>query len=136
MEELICDYETASTKGGKFCKHSYRNNENPWPPPCNNFNNRSCPYAYICDDCVGHCQEVIEEQKIARAKKKSKTKDNDQTPEKIVQYLDQYVIGQESAKKILAVAVYNHYKRIGKNLDVEIQKSNVMIIGPTGSGKT
>lgn len=51
--EIICDFLTSSTVGGKFCKHSYRQDENPWPPLCNNYNNRSCPYAYFCNDSRG-----------------------------------------------------------------------------------
>lgn len=90
--------------------------------------------AYICDDCVEHCQTVIEEQKSTKSRK-SLSKDK-LTPEKIVKYLDQYVIGQYNAKKTLAIAIYNHYKRIGKKVDVELQKSNVLLMGPTGSGKT
>jgi len=89
--------------------------------------------AYICDSCIEDCRTVIDEQKISKLDNKSSNKI---TPEKIVQYLDEYVIGQTNAKKILAIAVYNHYKRIGKKVDVEIEKSNVLLIGPTGCGKT
>jgi ATP-dependent Clp protease ATP-binding subunit ClpX len=91
--------------------------------------------AYICDECIENCQGVLQEQKQAKAKKKVTGKDK-LTPEKIVEYLNQYVIGQQQAKKLLAIAVYNHYKRIGKKVDVEIQKSNIMLLGPTGCGKT
>lgn len=87
--------------------------------------------AYICDECIINCQGVLTEQREAKSKKKNDGKEK-LTPEKIVKYLDQYVIGQTSAKKLLAVAVYNHYKRIGKKLDVEIQKSNILMVGPTG----
>jgi len=91
--------------------------------------------AYICDECIVNCQGVLTEQRESKTKKKDNDKEK-LTPEKIVKHLDQYVIGQSDAKKLLAVAVYNHYKRIGKKLDVEIQKSNILMIGPTGSGKT
>lgn len=89
--------------------------------------------AYICDECIMQCQEVIDEQKTIKFKKEINI---DLTPKGIVEFLDQHVIGQNQAKRLLAVAVYNHYKRIGKKLDVEIQKSNILMIGPTGSGKT
>lgn len=90
--------------------------------------------AYICDECVRQCMEVIEDGK--ERKKKGETKAPTKTPENIVAFLDQHVIGQEKAKKLIAIAVYNHVKRVSKKLDVEIQKSNVIIVGPTGSGKT
>lgn len=89
--------------------------------------------AFICDECIEQCQEVIQEQKALKFKKAHNT---ELTPRGIVEFLDQYVIGQLKAKKQLAVAVYNHYKRIGKKVDVEIQKSNILMIGPTGCGKT
>jgi len=92
---------------------------------------------YICDDCVETCQAVIEEKVHAKEASDIKKSTKDKlTPEKIVDYLNQYVVGQTEAKKLLAVAVYNHYKRIGKKVDVELQKSNVLLVGPTGSGKT
>jgi len=95
------------------------------------------PGVYICDECIELCSEIIEEEfEEARAD----TELNDiPKPKEIKEILDQYVIGQESAKKSLAVAVYNHYKRIGTEVkagDVEIQKSNIVMLGPTGSGKT
>lgn len=88
--------------------------------------------AHICDTCIKDCESLIEE-KVA---KKSLGSKDELTPEKIVEHLDQFVVGQFEAKKLLAIALYNHYKRINKKTDVEIQKSNVMLIGPTGSGKT
>ena len=93
---------------------------------------------YICDECVEICSEIIEEEL-----EDEYTAENDQEinllkPAQIKEFLDEYVIGQDEAKKALAVAVYNHYKRItsGKYLDVELQKSNILMLGPTGSGKT
>ncbi len=97
--------------------------------------------AYICNECVELCNEILE-QEYERAEEASEEKDLPK-PSEIKAYLDQYVIGQERAKKILAVAVYNHYKRIKKQKvtlkkkeDIEIQKTNILLIGPTGSGKT
>jgi ATP-dependent Clp protease ATP-binding subunit ClpX len=94
------------------------------------------PGVYICDECIELCNEIIEEEL-------SEEMELDLVelprPTEIKEILDQYVIGQEEAKKSLAVAVYNHYKRINSDLkpdDVEIQKSNIMLIGPTGVGKT
>ncbi|MDM7202620.1 MAG: ATP-dependent Clp protease ATP-binding subunit ClpX [Thermodesulfobacteriaceae bacterium] len=97
--------------------------------------------AYICNECVELCNEILEEE-FERTNELAKEK-NLPKPSEIKAYLDQYVIGQERAKKILSVAVYNHYKRIEveksskrKKEEVEIQKSNILLIGPTGSGKT
>ena len=90
---------------------------------------------YICDECVSLCSEIIEEEfELDEAVDSF----NLYKPEHIKDFLDQYVIGQDDAKKALAVAVYNHYKRVsmGKSLDVELQKSNIVMVGPTGSGKT
>src|SRR5213079_3112697 len=96
------------------------------------------PTVYICDECVDICLDIIAEDRVLET----------QTPEtklpkpkEIKEFLDGYVIGQEQAKKKLAVAVYNHYKRIdylekNRKLDVELQKSNILLIGPTGTGKT
>ena len=94
------------------------------------------PGAYICDECVNICSDIIEdEMKNMQAEDGSL---NLKKPKEIKAFLDDYVIGQEAAKKALAVAVYNHYKRVmaGKDFDVELQKSNILMIGPTGSGKT
>ena len=92
--------------------------------------------AYICDECVDICSEIIEEE--FEDVQVDNQEINLLKPKQIKEFLDQYVIGQEEAKKVLSVAVYNHYKRItsGTDLGVEIQKSNVLMIGPTGSGKT
>ena len=94
------------------------------------------PSVYICDECIELCNDIIaEEQKEALSKKG----DSVPNPHEIKKFLDQYVIGQEKAKKVLSVAVYNHYKRIeykGDKDDVELQKSNILLIGPTGTGKT
>jgi ATP-dependent Clp protease ATP-binding subunit ClpX len=94
------------------------------------------PGVYICDECIELCQEIIEEEFEDASELELK---DIPKPIDINQILDQYVVGQEHAKKTLAVAVYNHYKRINsdlKNDDVELQKSNIVMLGPTGSGKT
>lgn len=92
---------------------------------------------YICDECIGICSEIIEEELDYRERD---TFDdiNLLTPEEIKAFLDDYVIGQDEAKKVLSVAVYNHYKRIlaEQDLGVELQKSNILMLGPTGCGKT
>ena len=93
------------------------------------------PYAYICDECVQICAEIVDEELEETGAEDSI---NLLKPKEIREFLDQYVIGQEEAKKVLSVAVYNHYKRImaDKDFDVELQKSNILMVGPTGSGKT
>ena len=93
---------------------------------------------YICDDCVEICSEIIEEEMNEEYGEHVEQEINLLKPEEIKNVLDDYVIGQDNAKKALAVAVYNHYKRIlaGKDLGVELQKSNILMLGPTGSGKT
>ncbi|HHY44327.1 MAG TPA: ATP-dependent Clp protease ATP-binding subunit ClpX [Firmicutes bacterium] len=94
------------------------------------------PGVYICDECIELCYEIITEELDEDAEESLKDVPK---PKEIKEFLDQYVIGQEKAKKILSVAVYNHYKRIGrrhKQDDVEIQKSNIVMLGPTGVGKT
>ncbi len=93
------------------------------------------PAVYICDECVRLCDKLLEEEKRGGAKKFP----HRLTPKEIKEKLDESVIEQEAAKKILSVAVYNHYKRLdtgNHGADVEIQKSNILLIGPTGSGKT
>ena len=99
--------------------------------------------AYICDECVDICAEIIEEElendELAGQEKQDiKEQINLLKPREMKAFLDEYVIGQEQAKKVLSVAVYNHYKRImaADTLDVELQKSNILMLGPTGSGKT
>ena len=94
---------------------------------------------FICDECIGICSEIMEEELIPYGTEDVYDSDiNVLKPEEIHKILDDYVIGQDEAKKALSVAVYNHYKRItaSKNLDVELQKSNILMLGPTGSGKT
>jgi len=94
------------------------------------------PGVYICDECIELCQEIIEEEFEDASELELK---DIPKPKEIKEVLDQYVVGQDEAKKILSVAVYNHYKRINsdvKNDGVEIQKSNIIMLGPTGSGKT
>lgn len=95
---------------------------------------------YICDECVELCAEIIEEEfEDAKFDDKEDYKpDLSRKPKEIKAFLDEYVIGQEDAKRALAVAVYNHYKRINRasEVDVELQKSNILMLGPTGSGKT
>jgi len=98
------------------------------------------PGVYICDECVELCNEIIEEE-LSSKKDNSNNELSLLKPKEINEILDQYVIGQEKAKKVLSVAVYNHYKRINmmtthNNDGVEIQKSNILLVGPTGSGKT
>jgi ATP-dependent Clp protease ATP-binding subunit ClpX len=94
------------------------------------------PGVYICDECIELCNEIIEEE---LSEDLSSELRDVPTPREINEFLDQYVIGQEHSKKILSVAVYNHYKRInlgGKIEEVELQKSNIVMLGPTGCGKT
>ena len=97
--------------------------------------------AYICDECVDICAEIIEEE-FENEEETGTAEETEQInllkPEELKAFLDDYVIGQDQAKKVLSVAVYNHYKRImaGDDLGVELQKSNILMLGPTGSGKT
>jgi ATP-dependent Clp protease ATP-binding subunit ClpX len=94
------------------------------------------PSVYICDECIDLCNEIIEEELSETSELKLEELPK---PQEIYAFLDEYVIGQETAKKVLSVAVYNHYKRIqvgAKDQEVELQKSNIMILGPTGCGKT
>ena len=94
--------------------------------------------AFICDECVEICAGIIEEEVYGDRNNVAEEEINLLKPKEIKEFLDQYVIGQDAAKKVLALAVYNHYKRVlaGKDLDVELQKSNILLLGPTGSGKT
>ena len=96
------------------------------------------PGVRICDECVQLCMSVLEEELGGSSGDVMPAPDRLPTPREIKEVLDQYVIGQESAKVALSVSVYNHYKRVyyGGGEDVELQKSNILMIGPTGSGKT
>jgi len=121
-------------------------NKNEQPPVCN-FCGRSGdeverliagPGVFICNECIEVCRNILEEE-MKTSKKKELPDFELPTPEKIKEYMDQYVIEQDDAKVALAVAVYNHYKRIRYEKDddgVELQKSNIIMLGPTGSGKT
>ncbi|HOP52192.1 MAG TPA: ClpX C4-type zinc finger protein, partial [Synergistales bacterium] len=98
------------------------------------------PGVYICNECVHLCNLIIKENDEVRPDQAAFDRDLKDLPrpKEIKEALDQYIIGQEQAKKVVSVAVYNHYKRIAAGIDddVEMQKSNVLLIGPTGSGKT
>ena len=106
------------------------------------------PEVYICDECVELCNEILDEEFFESKDKESSAEGENieksekpiPKPHEIKAYLDQYIVGQDDAKKVLAVAVYNHYKRLRHNSDdkdgIEIQKSNILLVGPTGSGKT
>jgi ATP-dependent Clp protease ATP-binding subunit ClpX len=94
---------------------------------------------YICDECVDLCKEILNDEETSQVNPADVFAPKVPTPAEITTYLDDYVIGQERAKKVLSVAVYNHYKRIHARtggLEVEIQKSNILLVGPTGCGKT
>ena len=105
------------------------------------------PEVYICDECVDLCNQILDEEFFENKDKDGVdgASDKDEKPipkpHEIKAYLDEYIVGQDDAKKVLSVAVYNHYKRLKHNKDnnedsVEIQKSNILLVGPTGSGKT
>ena len=108
------------------------------------------PEVFICDECVELCNEILDEEffeaKERKGEKESKASQDVEekgipNPHEIKAYLDEHIVGQDDAKKVLSVAVYNHYKRLKHNRQentngVEIQKSNILLVGPTGSGKT
>lgn len=122
-----------------------RNNEQP-PIRCSFCGKRenqasrliAGPGVYICSDCVAACSDLLREEFEFEETQEISAPDHLPTPMEIKAFMDHYIIGQDDAKVALAVAVYNHYKRIyfGANSDVELQKSNILLIGPTGSGKT
>lgn len=94
---------------------------------------------YICNECIDSCSDILKEETIKFPEEQAFNKDKLPTPHQIREHLDEYVIGQDRAKKVLAVAVYNHYKRLYNNKNtsgIELGKSNILLIGPTGSGKT
>ncbi|MGH9518784.1 MAG: ClpX C4-type zinc finger protein, partial [Terriglobales bacterium] len=96
------------------------------------------PRAYICDECVAVCNSILEDD---RSEPQARSLQTLPKPHEVKAFLDEYVIGQDSTKKRLAVAVYNHYKRLHMNRnrstsEVELQKANILLIGPTGTGKT
>ncbi|MFP5326502.1 MAG: ClpX C4-type zinc finger protein, partial [Acidimicrobiia bacterium] len=95
------------------------------------------PGVYICDECIDLCNDIIEEELAETSEMRF---DELPKPQEIYSFLDDYVVGQEKAKKYLSVAVYNHYKRVqagsGTDAEVELGKSNILMIGPTGCGKT
>jgi ATP-dependent Clp protease ATP-binding subunit ClpX len=96
------------------------------------------PSVFICDECIDLCNDIIRDE-TSNVESVAGAKSDLPTPHEIAELLDQYVIGQQTAKRILSVAVYNHYKRLkhlGKKDDVELAKSNILLVGPTGSGKT
>ena len=103
------------------------------------------PDVCICDECIELCNEILDEE-LFNFKQEDKATEAEvkvesiPKPQEIKAYLDEHIVGQNDAKKVLAVAVYNHYKRIAHNMeqpesDIEIQKSNILLVGPTGSGK-
>ncbi len=98
------------------------------------------PGVYICDECIDLCNEIIDEESVSHAAPAGLDLDRLPRPQEINSVLDEYVVGQETAKRALSVAVYNHYKRVrmaeDADGDVELQKSNIMLLGPTGCGKT
>ncbi|CDG83024.1 ATP-dependent Clp protease ATP-binding subunit ClpX [Janthinobacterium agaricidamnosum] len=97
------------------------------------------PSVFICDECIDLCNDIIRDETSSIESVAGSAKSDLPTPQEIAELLDQYVIGQQTAKRILSVAVYNHYKRLkhlGKKDDIELAKSNILLVGPTGSGKT
>src|SRR5258706_11560262 len=97
------------------------------------------PSVFICDECIDLCNDIIRDEATQRESVAGTVKSDLPVPQEICDILDQYVIGQETAKRILSVAVYNHYKRLkhmSRKDEVELAKSNILLVGPTGSGKT
>ncbi|MEM7031671.1 MAG: ClpX C4-type zinc finger protein, partial [Chloroflexota bacterium] len=94
-------------------------------------------HVYICEECVDLCKEILIEENQPDDSPKTFATPRSLSPKEIYEKLNEWVVGQDRAKKVLSVAVYNHYKRIGAQVDeIELQKSNILLIGPTGCGKT
>ncbi len=136
-----------TTEGGRRPTSSTGRNRNAYCSFCRRSHRDVGPLvegpgdAYICGECIELCQSIIEQEKKRRGGSSSKsTASGTPSPRSIKEKLDQYVIGQHRAKKVLSVAVHNHYKRLAHGdkgrSDVEIEKSNILLVGPTGSGKT
>src|SRR5262245_51473870 len=120
---------TKNNDVGSFCRQSYRDVGPLVEGPGD---------VYICGECIDLCQSILEQEQRRRGTTKPLFT-RIPTPREIVTQLDQYVVGQQYSKRILAVAVHNHYKRLSlgyEGSDVEIEKSNILLVGPTGSGKT
>src|SRR6476646_3300259 len=141
---LSCTYEGKRLALCKGCENMFKFNDEKGQLKCSFCGKTQTqvrklvagPGVYICDECIELCTEIVEEE--LGTEEEVEFRDVPK-PKEICNILDEYVIGQEQAKKSLAVAVYNHYKRINSNSkvdDVELQKSNIVLLGPTGSGKT
>ena len=130
-EMCIRDRSSASSKKNahcSFCRKNYRDVGPLVEGPGD---------VYICGDCIELCQSILEQEQRRRGPSKQLF-NKIMSPREIVAKMDEYVIGQQSAKKVLSVAVHNHYKRLSlgwEGSDVEVEKSNIMLVGPTGSGK-
>ena len=141
----MANKDTGAGGGGKRPTSGTRQNRNAYCSFCRKSYRDVGPLVegpgdvYICGECIELCQSIIDQEKRRRGASKALFT-NIPTPRSLKEKLDQYVIGQQRAKKVLSVAVHNHYKRLslgdGAHGDVEVDKSNILLIGPTGSGKT